>query len=185
MKIVYVLLLLGVSLTVSAQSDLSKQNVAVNQPFTLTISCNPQNPNDEHTPDQVVVSAVASSFRIRKTNTSDHEIIKKTRSSRGYGYDYEVRNSNGKLVGPKHPNEIIVVSDVKGGMGSCAKCNVLQPGESIIELLPLGGFDMSKPGTYTIQVSAHITNDPNSDVVKSNIITVTVLPEDNPPQAQQ
>jgi len=36
---------------------------------------------------------------------------------------------------------------------------------------------MSQPGTYTIQVSAHTSNDPKSEVVKSNIITVTVLPK--------
>jgi hypothetical protein len=63
---------------------------------------------------------------------------------------------------------------------------VLRPGESKIDYAQVSDwYDMTKPGTYTIQVSAHVTNDPKSDVVKSNIITVTVLPADDPPTAQQ
>jgi hypothetical protein len=44
---------------------------------------------------------------------------------------------------------------------------------------------MSAPGIYTVQASAHISDDPNSGVVKSNIITITVLPADNTPPAKQ
>lgn len=185
MKDICAFLLLGVSLAVFGQSDLSKQTEAVNPPFTLTISCNPTNPNDEYTPDGIVVSGVAASIRIRKTNTSDHEIIKISRAGRAYGYEYEVRDCNGNLVGPRHPNEIKMIGGDKGGIRLCAKCNVLQPGESTIDSLSLAGFDMSRPGTYTIQASAHISDDPKSNVVKSNIITVTVLEPDPPADAQQ
>jgi hypothetical protein len=38
---------------------------------------------------------------------------------------------------------------------------------------------MSKPGTYAIQASAHISDDPKSSVVKSNIVTVTVQEPDS------
>jgi hypothetical protein len=57
----------------------------------------------------------------------------------------------------------------------------MQPGENKIDFIPLGNeLDMSKPGTYTIQASAHVFDDPKSDVVKSNIITITVVPLDPP-----
>jgi len=45
------------------------------------------------------------------------------------------------------------------------------------------GFDMSQPGSYTVQVGQHISNDPNSPEVESNVITITVLPaEEAQPQ---
>src|ERR1700691_5562889 len=77
MKIIYAFVLLaGVSIAASGQSEFSKQTVAVNPPFTLTISYNQLNPNKESTADQVVESGHWVAFRIRKTNISDHEIMK-------------------------------------------------------------------------------------------------------------
>jgi hypothetical protein len=43
------------------------------------------------------------------------------------------------------------------------------------------GFDISKPGTYTVQASQRISEDPKSDVVKSNIITIRVISADDSP----
>jgi len=41
----------------------------------------------------------------------------------------------------------------------------------------------SQPGSYTVQVGQHISNDPNSPEVESNVITITVLPaEEAQPQ---
>jgi hypothetical protein len=39
-------------------------------------------------------------------------------------------------------------------------------------------YDLSKPGRYTVQVTRSVSDDPPSnDVVESNEITVTVVPE--------
>ena len=68
---------------------------------------------------------------------------------------------------------------IGGGPGHLigTKDNVLQPGESNIDRDDVSqAFDMSNPGTSTIQLWQHVANDPKSDVVGSNIITVTVLP---------
>ena len=46
-------------------------------------------------------------------------------------------------------------------------------------------FDFSRPGKYSIEVSRHISSDPKSEIVKSNTITVNVLPADASPPAQQ
>ncbi|MFY9853394.1 MAG: hypothetical protein WAK26_05900, partial [Terracidiphilus sp.] len=114
-----------------------------------------------------------------------HEITKTSHSSgtHGYhtGYQFDVRDSNGNIVGPRHPNDPRMIGGGKGGMLLGDKGNVLKPGESSVDFISLGTvLDMSAPGTYTVQASAHVTNDPNSDVVKSNIITITVVPPDPP-----
>jgi hypothetical protein len=176
----FLALLLAIQPAVFGQSDLSKQTDAVNTTFTLTLSYNQTNPGIEFTGVQTVKPGSWVSFRIRKTNISDHEIVKTSHTGDGYGYDFEVRDSNGNLVGPRHPNEVRMIGGDKGGILLCAKCNVLQPGESKIDFVPLASwFDMSKPGTYAIQASAHISDDPKSSVVKSNIVTVTVQEPDS------
>jgi hypothetical protein len=45
----------------------------------------------------------------------------------------------------------------------------------------------SRPGKYTIKVSRYVdlvTHDPNSEVVESNILAVTVPPAADPPPAR-
>jgi hypothetical protein len=55
-------------------------------------------------------------------------------------------------------------------------CN-LKPGETITNDSRISWlFDMSRPGKYVIQVSRTIPEDDKSSVVKSNSITVTVIP---------
>jgi len=170
---------------VAGQSELSKQIVAADPPFALTISYNQQNPSMEKTADQVVKNGQWVSFRIRKTNISNYEIAKTSHVGGSYGYDFEVRDGSGNLVGPKKPNEVKLKGDDRGAAASGTKDAVLQPGESKIDFVPLGRwFNMSAPGTYTIQAMAHTTDDPNSDVVKSNILTITVLPADGPHPTQ-
>jgi len=176
MKIAY-LMLLAACACVRAPSPppTSGQTGDAKSPFTLTISANPSNPALEDTSNQVVTADLPS-LRIRKTNISDHEIIKWSLAvtSRG-GYIYEVRDSGGNLIAPRKSNS---VASLGGGEERLrgTKDMVLQPGESKIDIVPLGSwYDLSRPGKYTIQVSSHITNDPNSEVVKSNIVAVTLL----------
>ena len=182
MRIVYALLLLaGASIAASGQSEFSKQTVAVDPPFTLTISYNQQNPNIENAGAQIVESGRWVAFRVRKTNITDHEIIKRSHAGGSYGYYFEVRDSRGNLVGPRKSNEVKLKGDDRGAASSGTKDMVLQPGESKVDFLPLySWFDMSAPGTYTIQALAHIADDPASDVVKSNVLTITVVAPDPP-----
>jgi len=183
MKIIYALLLLaGASIAASGQSEFSKQTEAVNPPFKLTIAAYQSNFDEENTNDQVMKGGFG--FRIRKTNISDREIIKMSHGGGSYGYYFEVRDSSGNLVGPRKPNEVKLQGDDRGAAASGTKDMMLQPGESKVDFLPLSTwFDMNAPGTYTIQALAHLTDDPKSDVVKSNIITITLLPPDPPADA--
>ena len=177
-----VLLLACASVTAYSQVAISQLPDAVNPPFTLTISFNATNAGLETTTDQVMKSGNWVSFVIRKTNITDHEILRYTDES-GHYCCIEVRNSNGDFIGWRKSYEeedrstVTLIGD---------EILTLKPGESTVNCDPIGSwFDMDKPGRYTVQVASHISEDPNSAVVKSNIITITVLPADPPPPAQQ
>jgi hypothetical protein len=181
----FLMLCASLSLTAFGQSELSLQSTAPKPPFKLEITANLDNEHsyvwDFANNAQTVVKAGSMIVvAVRKTNISDHEIAKGScvgDDASGYrcGGHYDVRDSRGKLVEPRKPRMMFK----GGGSGHLigTKDNVLQPSESNIER---GGvseaFDMSKPGTYTIQLSQHVANDPKSDEVKSNIVTITVLP---------
>ncbi len=185
MKIIYVLLLLiGTSIAASGQSELSKQTEIVNPPFKLEITANL---NKEHSEVWDFVNCAETNVRdgsivvvaIRKTNISDHEITKLTHAGPHSNYYIDVRDSSGNLVGLRKPNQVMLKGSDRGGHLVGRKDNMLQPGESMIDHDLVGKWlSMSAPGNYTIQVLAHISNDPKSNVVKSNIIKITVLPSD-------
>jgi len=60
--------------------------------------------------------------------------------------------------------------------------SALKPGESVSEVTNLARWvDFSQPGEYVIQVSRNIGDDEKQGVVKSNIITITVVAP--PPEA--
>jgi hypothetical protein len=191
MNIVYALILIGASLAASGQSELSKQTEAANPPFELEITANL---DKEHSNVWDFVNSAETTVKtgsmvvvaIRKTNITDHVISKLTNAGAHSSYYIDVRDSNGNLVGLRKPNEVRMIGDDHGGHSSGTMDSALHPGEHMIDHDLVGRWlDMSAPGTYTIQVSAHISNDPKSDVVKSNIITVTVQEPDPPADAPQ
>ena len=184
MEAIQVFLMLCASLTAFGQSEFSMQTMAANPPFKLEITANLDkrysNVWDFANSDQTVVKAGSMIVvAVRKTNISNHEIDKGSCVGDASGYRcggyYDVRDSRGKLVDPRKPR----MNFIGGGPGHLigTKDNVLQPGESNIDRDDVSeAFDMSKPGTYTIQLWQHVANDPKSDVVRSNIFTVTVVP---------
>jgi hypothetical protein len=61
-----------------------------------------------------------------------------------------------------------------------------KPGDRWQEMLPVYRFyEMSRPGTYTIQVERRLPEELGAGTVKSNIVTITVLPAEAPPPARQ
>jgi hypothetical protein len=192
-KIRSLLLLACVVLTASSRAAFSQQTGGTNAPFTLEITPNHiEGQSDEwdfaNSTEGTVKVGQMIVIGIRKKNTSNHEVFK---AFRGLG-TVEVRDSNGNLVGTKVDNPDLL--PLNGGPMHPAhivgtKDNVLQPGEIDLTQAVLfdgrEGQDMSKPGTYTVQLLEHISNDPASEMVKSNTITITVLPVDEPPPAQK
>jgi hypothetical protein len=189
-KIRSLLLLACVVLTASSRAAFSQQTGGTNAPFTLEITPNHiEGQSDEwdfaNSTEGTVKVGQMIVIGIRKTNNSNHEVFKEFWSLG----TIDVRDSNGNLVGTKLDNPDLVRPS--GGRAHTAgtKDNVLQPGEIDVtqDVLFDGreGQDMSKPGTYTVQLLEHISNDPASEIVKSNTITITVLPVDEPPPAQK
>lgn len=165
--------------------------------FTLEITANLQQGDsskwdfaDADHSAAVIRSGAIPVVAIKKTNTSNHEILKVPFPR--MPYDWSVKNHNGDKLTLRRENSHHCLI-IGGGPGYLrgSKDMFLQPRESMVEvnrLMGVGrpmsglndscqsGFDMSKPGTYTVQVGQHISNDPNSPEVESNIITITVLP---------
>lgn len=170
MRILLGFLMLGVSGVAFSQTS--------QQPFTITIKAEKK---QVKAGDHVYLDVVM-------TNTSDHEI-----ACDFYWYDaldrnyiYDVVDEDGYPV-PK------IVRKTPSNTDPC----ILSPGESRSS----GGvisraFDLSRPGKYTIQVSRPIWGDDqkpgtagtvqnNEPEIKSNKITITVLPADDTQPTKQ
>jgi hypothetical protein len=154
-----VVLLIGLYFVIAAGGALHAQNQS-SEPFTLTIS----------TAQSEVKSGTPVVLRVVQTNTSDQALDVSTAYERGLnaGYDYDVRKSDGKQLTPK---------EHKGPLSLNMIRRLLQPNSSLQDQTNLSrGFDMTEPGTYSIRVSRHISDDPKSRSIASNTITVTVTP---------
>lgn len=150
------------------------------QPFTVTIS----------TQKPIVKAGDDVYIDIGMTNTSDHDvdctIWIKNASDRSYQYNVSFEDGKPARDIDKHVRN-----------SSPAWPCVLKPGESqahtsgaLINTI----YDFSRPGKYTVQVTRKIWGDENRPEtilptgtadyhqldVKSNIITITVLPKDPP-----
>lgn len=181
MRTVYALLLVtGIFATVTSQFAVSLQLGNSKPPFTLEITANKEKGHSENwdfANNAVAVTKAGTMLvlRVRKTNTSDREIDKWSET----GQMCEVRDSRGNLIKPREFDEKRG-DGLSGGEGVLrgTKDAVLQPGETKTFYAQVGNWydELSQPGTYTIQVSEHVSNDPASAVVKSNIVTITVTP---------
>jgi len=141
------------------------------QPFSITIS----------TEKQTVETGLDVYIKIKLTNTSDEVVDCSSSDSNALDrrYIYDVRDENGKSVEipGEHP-------ELWGGSwrGPCA----LAPRDSRTSGSRLSTlYDFTKPGQYTVQVSRYIGKSAKEGVVKSNIITITVVGSQPPPPAQQ
>lgn len=167
------------------------QSGSVTVPFTLEITANWEQGHVgqwdfANTAEKTAKAGAVIVIGIRKTNQTHHEIARLTDIGGPYGYEYDVRDSGGNSVKPKSPydhNGWIKL----GGPGRLrgTKDMVLEPGEANVSSPPISNWcDMSQPGKYTIQVSEHVSNDPQSNVIKSNVITIDIVPSDAPTPTQ-
>ncbi len=171
MRILLGLFMLGVTSIAYSQ--------APQQPFTITISA-----------DKPQVKAGDDVYlNVTMTNASDHDedCTRNWSNALDRNYNYDVNDEYGQV--PK------IEKKYHGG-SRLSPC-IIKPGETaksggLISVL----YDFSRPGKYTIQVSRAIWGDdqrpePSGTVqtsqpdVRSNIITITVLPADEPPPAKQ
>jgi hypothetical protein len=154
------------------------------RPFTLEITPNRQPGKsflwDFKQASAIVVRAGAIvEVAVRKRNISDHEIPKILTTSEPF--TWIVRNARGDTIPPR----TAVSRDgwIRSGGPSFrrgTKDLYLEPSESFLIVGRMSGYDMSLPGTYTVQVAQHVSERQNSPVIQSNIVTVTVLPAAQP-----
>jgi hypothetical protein len=160
MRILIGLLMLGVTSIACSQTS--------QQPFTITVSTN----------TLVVKSGDNVSIEVVMSNISDHAVdcTIDARNVLDRNYRYDVLDEGGQPV-PKIKRRY---PDI-GESGSIRPC-IIKPGETS---LPSGGlisilYDFRRPGKYTIQVSRGVPPDPDN-LVKSNIVTITVVGPEAPP----
>jgi len=177
------LLLAAVSVTASGQSAVSSQVGG----FTLEITANLEQGHNQRwdfasTAEKTLKAGTMVVIATRKTNISNHEISKMSET----GWIWEVRDSSGNQVGPKSHNLNGPVNFGGPVHVIGTKDDVLQPGETTLDWGDLSQrLDLSRPGTYTFQVSQHTSDDSKSPVVKSNTITITILPAGASAHAQK
>ena len=132
-------------------------------PFTVRLS--PMQPE--------VRSGSRVEVKVVVTNTSDHELrftsIRDRLTSSSYLID--VRDSSGRRAPQK------AGTGAGQGMHSSYLRPPIKPGESFKENVNVSAwFDLSEPSEYSIQLSRRDSEDMD---VKSNVIHVTVLPNDD------
>jgi hypothetical protein len=156
MKLSLSLAILGVvfAATIPVQTSSAQSSGA---PFSINISGPPQ-------------TKVGSEIelRVQLTNTSNHSITLSPLYIDGIdtSFDYEVRDSTGSLKEKKERK-------MQGSFRSVT----LKPGESLDEgTLVSRVFNMAEPGEYSVQLSRALSGDQQKGVVKSNTITVNVVP---------
>ena len=128
------------------------------QPFTITISG----------PTEVKTGAGVE-IKIRLTNISNHELKLPVFWSNGLdtSYMYDVHDYKGNSVEKKN----------KGRFTGSVWETTVQPGKNLEdEILVSKIFEINKPGQYVVQVSRNIFNEPKGGIVKSNSITINVVP---------
>lgn len=179
--ILRVFLLAAVCGILFVETASSQRHCSASLPFTLEITANHRVGDSLHwdfknTSEKAVEVGSVLVVRVRKTNCSDDNLPKSPADGGPYPYQFEVHDSHGNLLESKMSG---VIHRRIGGPGLLrgSKDMFLQPGESETSSTRISDFyDMSKPGVYTIQVEQHVSNDPKSAMVQSNIIKIRVLP---------
>ncbi|MGB7727367.1 MAG: hypothetical protein WBL50_05005 [Candidatus Acidiferrum sp.] len=141
------------------------QNKNLKEPFTIAIKV--------ETPSVKVESAVVVNGRL--TNTSNRPIDASGRYCGPSGLDsyltWDVRNLEGQSVAKKiYPHPELAT-------GSAILDRIIKPGESLAGDQDISRlYDMSRPGEYVIQASRPTSDAKDAQVIKSNKVSVTVIP---------
>jgi hypothetical protein len=120
----------------------------------------------------VVKAGQPVSINIQLTNLTNEEMNVEGFWSLGvdYTYYYDVRDTSGNLRKKR------LLTDHPFFVGS-ERDEKVAPGMSKKEKIDVDlACDIKEPGTYTIQVSRDVPGDPKHRIVKSNLVTVTLVP---------
>jgi hypothetical protein len=166
MKSLFIAFLVGGTLTASSIARVTKT------PYTLTIAAK----------NAGVKAGEPIEIEVTRHNTSNKNVDCGAAYSESFpgvdlSLEYIVRDESGALLERKSPEN----DRLKGHAAGSFKACTLPPGETSYN----GGgqisslYDMTKPGHYTVQAIQHDSDKENKTEVgrvKSNVITVTVIP---------
>jgi len=137
-------------------------------PFTITISA-PQ--NTIKVGDDILIHVVL-------TNVSDHGIsIPPKTLDATCDYIIQIQGEKG-LISSKPDcsgSHIMGIRQLKPGEsveGNITLSDIIHYDSKMDDMVKT--FDFTSPGEYVIQLSRHISDDPDKEVVKSNNLTITV-----------
>jgi hypothetical protein len=154
-------ILMVISITVGLASG---QNKDAKEPLSILITVE----------TSIVKAGSGVSVNGRLTNTSNRPLDASGCYCGPSGLDsyltWDVRDEKGRMVAKRiYPHPELAPS-------SAILERILKPGESIAGSQDISRlFDMSRPGKYVIQASRRISDEKDSEVVKSNKVTVTVI----------
>ncbi len=155
------------SLQVAAFEYPPQSNAVVGPLFSMTLS-----------PVQAVVqagSAVKAKVVTVNTSSSDLYFVFPVGPGRTASYTATVHEQSGNVPPDTELNRILRARLMEGSFGY----ERIKPGDVLVDVVDIGTFyDLSKPGSYTIQVERSATISPV--VVKSNPIIITVAPAETP-----
>jgi len=155
------MLLIGTALMQMTLAVSSAVHGIAQEPFKIAI---------EPVKDRVQSGSVVE-LKVVSTNTSDHDLAISSmyQGSSNASFKIDVRDSSGIRL------KKIVRPDDNEGFHSLDLRPPVKPGASVRDLVSVSAFyDLSAPGEYMIQLSRQL--DDNGPEVKSNTVTVTVLP---------
>ena len=154
---------LGCALVFSASISSFLGQEPPTKPFSITV-----------TPVRArVISGDPVELEIVLRNTSDQDVWAGAAFDGGIdaSYEYDVRDSSGN---PAPLRERHKTAETR----SVIMSPPLKPGASKEEKTDLDPwFDLTKPGEYTIQLSRRLNGGADDPALKSNVITVTVVPK--------
>jgi hypothetical protein len=160
MRILHILMLVSITSVLAP----SQNETAKGPPLTIVIAVE----------TSVVKAGSGVSVNGRLTNTSSKPLDASGCYCGPSGLDsyltWEVRDDKGHLAAKKvYPHPELAT-------GSAILDRIVKPGESIAGSQDIGRlFDMTRPGKYVIQASRRVSDEKDSDIVKSNKVAVTVI----------
>lgn len=142
------------------------------QPFSISISASPE----------TVKVGEAARVHVVLTNISDQELVLRRSlnpSAAETHYTVRVFDKNGKDAPETEYGRHAGLRQLVGSDSAA----LLRPGEKLEEDTVLSNLvAFTSPGKYEVQLSRPVSDDPKAEVVKSNMITITVLPKPEEPE---
>jgi hypothetical protein len=141
----------------------TEHNPEAKQPFTIVLSA-------EHSTVEVGSPVV---IYLRLTNNSDHDIARGWWGQDNLGVMdhtdiFDVRDGHGHSLSKKKSDASII-------MGNGADVGMMSPGQTRSYGQDFRyWYDLSRAGTYTIQVSRSFSENEKKGVVNSNMLTITI-----------